>query len=703
MIRAAAGRLLVLAASLLLVATSALAASAPESMTVDPHAEVIELGVGIVVLADREDRFAAADVLAGRHDDARVTYPRTPPNLGYPRHPHWALIELRNNHDVALERLLVLWRGSTHRQQAHILVQPDGEPALAPQTSAGLDLRSRHSVIRLHLPPHSTTRIAVRLHTHTALSLDYRLLQSEALAAVDRIDYWFFGLLAGIVGAIGIYVLALYFALRERLYLLFAGFSVCNILYQIHTEGYAYLVWPEAQRVWGNALGTYSGVLFALLIIQFIRNYMSLPTLVPRLDRWLLVPVIVILCLVFIVYPFSPWLGNTLAALGVILGTVVSTFVALRGSLLSRPVWSFLIATLFFFALGVVHLLKRIGVLPDLQALALVLQLGSAATTIAFAIAVMERIRRVVEEKRLAQIEYADRLEHQVAARTAEMREAKEGAERALLQLQSTRKQLLEADKMASLGQLVAGVSHEVNTPLGIAVTASSHLTERSTALEKRLAQGELSRSELTAYLSETREAGAMIERNLERAAHLVRSFKQVSVDRTSDGRRRFDLAEQLAELIESLRVSWKRRPVSVTVDCADGIVLDSFPGALGQVITNLIQNALLHGFGPEQPGSIHIAARELDEANIELVVDDDGAGLDQPTLARIFDPFFTTKRNQGGTGLGLNIVYNLVVQKLGGEIVARSELNRGLRMTLHLPRNAPKGGSADPVQPPAG
>jgi signal transduction histidine kinase len=679
----------------LLLAQAASAALDSRMAAIATDAPRIELGSAIQVYADRAGRFAAADILAGRHEEDRVEITRAPPNLGYPRHPYWAVLALRNDGERPLDRLLTLWRGNTHRQLAHILVEPDGVPPLPLTTSIGFDVRSRHSVVRLSLPPHSTTRVAIRLQTATALSLDYRLLDAEELAAIDRVDYWFFGLLAGIVGAIGIYVLALFFALRERLYLLFAGFAFGNVLYQLHTEGYAYLLWPEAQRGWGNALGTFGGTLFALMIIQFIRDYMNLPTLVPRLDRWLLGPVMLLLCLVFVSYPFAPWLGNTLAALGVILGTVVSTFVALRGATVSPPVWSFMIATLAFFALGVVHLLKRIGVLPDLQSLALVLQLGSAATTIAFAIAVMERIRRVVEEKRLAQLEYADRLEHKVAARTAELREAKEGAERALAQLQSTRKQLLEADKMASLGQLVAGVSHEVNTPLGIAVTASSHLTERSATLEKRLARGELSQSELASYLSETREAGAMIERNLERAAHLIRSFKQVSVDRTSDGRRRFDLATQIAELIESLRLSWKRRPVRLTIDCPTGILLDSFPGALGQVITNLIQNALLHGFAADQPGHIHIQAREVDTASVELVFEDDGAGLDAATLARIFDPFFTTKRNQGGTGLGLNIVYNLVAQKLGGEIDAWSEPGRGLRLTLRLPRKAPQSAEA--------
>ncbi len=661
-------------------------------VTVDPSHETLLLGDQIEVLVDRDGDFKLEDVLAGRHDSARVTNKRSPPNLGYPKHPYWAVLELRNESAASMDRLLVLWRGSTHRQQALIVSTADSEPPASPRFSDAQDVLARHSIIRLNLPAHSTTRIVVRLETYTALSLDYRLLTDSQLASIDRIDYWFFGLLVGIVIAIGIYVLALFFALRERLYLLFGIFAVGNVIYQVHTEGYAYLLWPEAMRPWGNALGTFGGTIFSLMIVQFIREYMDLPSLVPRLDRWLVRPVLWMLVSVFFLFPVLPWLGNTVAALGVISGTVVSSIAALRGSMLVRPVWSFLGATLGFFALGIVHLLKRLGILADLQSLSLVLQIGSAGTTMAFAIAVMVRVRRMVEAQRAAQIDYADKLERKVSERTSQLLESKESAEHALAQLKSTQRQLLEADKMASLGQLVAGVSHEVNTPLGVAVTASSHLTERSRILQNQLANDSLSRSDLEAYIAETRDAGAMIERNLERAAHLIRSFKQVSVDRTSDGRRRFELATQISELIDSLRVSWKRRPVTLSVDCPSGIELDSFPGALGQVLTNLIQNALLHGFDPEEAGQMRIGVKQLDPSTVQIIFEDNGKGMTQATLARIFDPFFTTKRNQGGTGLGLNIVYNLVVQKLGGEIEASSKPGQGLRLTIRLPTHAPTG-----------
>jgi signal transduction histidine kinase len=169
-----------------------------------------------------------------------------------------------------------------------------------------------------------------------------------------------------------------------------------------------------------------------------------------------------------------------------------------------------------------------------------------------------------------------------------------------------------------------------------------------------------------------------------------VRSFKQVSVDRSSDGRREFELAGFLAELTQSLRLLWKHRPISLQIDCPPGITLDSFPGTLGQVLTNLAQNALLHAFAENQPGRMQIGVRALDGARIELDFSDNGRGIPPADLPRVFEPFFTTRRNSGGTGLGLHIVHNLVTQKLGGSLAIESQPGIGTTVHLRLPRHAP-------------
>ena len=285
-------------------------------------------------------------------------------------------------------------------------------------------------------------------------------------------------------------------------------------------------------------------------------------------------------------------------------------------------------------------------------------------------------------------------LEIMVVERTAELSLAKGSAELALEQLRGAQRQLVQAEKMASLGQLVAGVAHELNTPLGIALTASSMLSDESRTLKKSVVANTLSTAQLSGYLDVAERAGVMVDSNLARAAQLVRSFKQVSLDRSTDERRRFELSGYLSDLLTGLELSWKRRPISLKITCAPGIVLDSYPDALSQVIGTLSQNALQHAFAPEAVGNMQISAElfalENDANAVRLVFSDDGKGMSDADLARVFEPFFTTKRGQGSTGLGLHIVFNLVHARLGGEIEVASTLGVGTRFTVTFPCVAP-------------
>ncbi len=269
--------------------------------------------------------------------------------------------------------------------------------------------------------------------------------------------------------------------------------------------------------------------------------------------------------------------------------------------------------------------------------------------------------------------------------RTRALKESKDKAEQTLIQLESTVKELVRTEKMAALGQLVAGVAHEVNTPLGIALTANSVVTEESQLLQKILASGNIRRQELDNYLSKLVQAGQLLDNNLQRAAQLVANFKQVSVDLTADNQRRFNLARYLDELLDSLSLMWRNRKIRLQMDCPDNIEMDSFPGTIGQIVTNFTQNAVVHGFKDRESGEITIQCRMQDEL-VEMVFADNGAGIDSEFIERIFDPFFTTNRHQGGTGLGLHIVFNLITQKLGGSVKVSSTPGEGTRFTLLLP-----------------
>ena len=288
--------------------------------------------------------------------------------------------------------------------------------------------------------------------------------------------------------------------------------------------------------------------------------------------------------------------------------------------------------------------------------------------------------------KRLRQEALA--LEHMVEKRTHQLSEAKivvehtvEELQQTLSSLKSTQRQLVRSEKMAVLGQLVAGVAHEVNTPLGVALTGSSFLRESTEALASTLSTGQLKKQDLDNFLGSAIESSQLIERNLHRAANLISNFKQVSVDRTSGDRRSFELKSFLAEVEQSLVTLWRNRPLQLRVDCPAGIKMDSFPGTLSQVITILAQNSLLHAFAPDEAGQMWLTVRLLEQeaadipAQIELTFTDNGKGIPAADLDKVFEPFFTTKRAQGGTGLGLHILFNLVSERLGGTVYVESGL----------------------------
>ena len=261
-----------------------------------------------------------------------------------------------------------------------------------------------------------------------------------------------------------------------------------------------------------------------------------------------------------------------------------------------------------------------------------------------------------------------------------------------LVMVRRTQSQLVESEKMASLGGLVAGVAHEINTPIGIGVTAASFLERKSRECRERFASGELKRSDLEGFLEDAGESTRMILSNLERAAALVRSFKQVAVDQTSEERRRFVLRSYLDDVLASLRPRLKRTSHTVTVRCPEGLEIDSFPGALAQVITNLLVNSLIHGFEEGVSGRIGFDLALDDEGWLLFGYFDDGRGMDEAVRTRIFEPFFTTARGQGGSGLGMHIVYNLVTRTLGGTIVCESAPGRGVRFTMRIPTGLEPG-----------
>ncbi|MCW7753601.1 ATP-binding protein [Desulfobotulus sp. H1] len=252
--------------------------------------------------------------------------------------------------------------------------------------------------------------------------------------------------------------------------------------------------------------------------------------------------------------------------------------------------------------------------------------------------------------------------------------------------LQNTREQLVQSEKMASLGSLVAGISHEINTPVGNSITAASFLGEKTRQIQKTFSSGELRQSDFTAYMSTAVEATDILETNLKRAADLITGFKQVAVDQTSNLQRRFLLRNHLEDTILSLTPRLRHTHHKTIIHCPEKLELYQNPGAISQIATNLILNSLTHAFDPEDRGEMHFDIQQSGDM-VKMIYRDNGKGVSAQTLKHIFDPFYTTARGSGGTGLGMHIVYNLVSQTLRGSILCESPEEGGIRFVLLFPR----------------
>jgi PAS domain S-box-containing protein len=271
-----------------------------------------------------------------------------------------------------------------------------------------------------------------------------------------------------------------------------------------------------------------------------------------------------------------------------------------------------------------------------------------------------------------------------------EMRKAKDAAEAALRNLRETQNSLIEAEKLAALGRLVAGVAHEVNNPVGISLTVASSLERKTAMFTAEVERGDLRRSRLTEFLETSRDASSQLVANLNRAAELIQSFKQVAADRNYSDQRTFDLGDLTEQVVMSLRPGLRKHHLTLTVDCQPNLTMNSYPGPYGQVLTNLFLNSVAHAFPDGRPGAVDIQVREAGKDNVEILFSDNGCGMSLDVRRRAFDPFFTTRRDQGGTGLGLHIVYSIVTNRLGGRLDLDSEPGKGTRIQIILPRVAP-------------
>ncbi|MFY8353012.1 sensor histidine kinase [Pseudoalteromonas sp. SSM20] len=282
-----------------------------------------------------------------------------------------------------------------------------------------------------------------------------------------------------------------------------------------------------------------------------------------------------------------------------------------------------------------------------------------------------------LKENELALEKLNHSLEEKVQERTLQLEQNNQQLLQTLDELEKMQQDLIESEKMASLGNLVAGVAHEINTPLGIAITGVSSSEESIALIESQLANKTLNQATLVNEINKQREAYQLVQRNLERAEALISNFKQVAVDQSSEQMRDVQVSDYLEQLRTSLSPLTKGKEITISIACSPSLIVETYPGAWYQVMSNLIQNSVTHGFDGLSKGNIAISVT-LNNGKLVVLYQDDGKGVSEEVRERMFEPFVTTKRNQGGSGLGMHIVYNLVTQLLNGEITSRRVENQG-------------------------
>lgn len=304
----------------------------------------------------------------------------------------------------------------------------------------------------------------------------------------------------------------------------------------------------------------------------------------------------------------------------------------------------------------------------------------------------MRSMAQTLRQREQALRDMNEELELRVQQRTQHLQHANAELEQTMQQLASTQSELVQAGKMSALGSMVAGIAHEMNTPVGNARLVATTLRDTARKMARDVTTGQVSRSQLLASIETVSGGADLIDRSLERAADLVQSFKQVAVDQTSNRRRAFSLQEVIHENEVLLAPRLRGAGAVVHVQAPkEKLMMDSYPGALGQVITNLIENALVHGYAGHSGGRIDVRVQACEGEQVQVQVCDQGQGIPVESLGKVFDPFFTTRLGQGGSGLGLSIVYGLVTRTLGGRISVESTTGQGTTFTLVLPLQGPQ------------
>lgn len=661
------------------------------------------------VLEDPGGTLTLADVqqpdVAGRFKFGQA--PASALSLGFTRSAYWLRLNLHNPTEQALQRMLEIGYPLLSSVQFY---QPGPDGAYhairtgAAEPFASRPYAHRYFVFPLTLPAQANQVVYVRLQSTDSIVVPARLWGVSAFHAYERKDYgaqaWYFGMASAMV----LFNVLLFVVLRDGIYLLYVIFATTMSLGLAGSNGLPKeFLWPQS-TLWADVAHFVCYSISLAVLLLFMRRMLNTYALLPKTDA-LIRGVAGALLLTPIGFALAPRYFGEPTVLLYVVAICLTLGVGLFCALVKRQRSAIFFAAAFsMFCFGAAALaLRGLGWLPSNVLTINGVQVGSALEMILLAIALADRFNELRKEKDRAQglalqaqhetlraeqqvietLRSSEKLlEGRVSDRTAELRATIE-------RLKQTQADLVQAEKLASLGSLVAGVAHELNTPIGNAIVTASALEDATREFEVTMARGEMRKSTLNNFVESTVPMAELIVRSCRRAADLIHSFKRVAVDQTSEQRRVFDLHDLVEDNIAALRPSFRDLPWVIAIDIPTGIACDSYPGPLGQVIASIVHNAQAHAFKGRSAGTLTVSA-VLQSDRVEMTFADDGNGMESAVLGRIFEPFYTTRLGHGGSGLGLSISLNLVTGVLGGSLQARSEPGHGTCFTLRLPLTAP-------------
>ena len=553
------------------------------------------------------------------------------------------------------------------------------------------------------IPLHQTDTLQhtyyVRFRTEGSMQLSMNIYSEKVFFKKAIKTETYYGIFFGIMLALFLYNLSVYFSLRDISYLHCVILILTNTIFQGVLSGhiFQYLL---GNSMWLNNNLIPISIFFAeFCMILFAKSFLNTKRYSAGLNlvlNYALYLALISMFAVFIVgYNISAQIATRISLLYILLCLLSGVICLFKGNRAARI---YILAFTLYLMGAVAMSLMTVGLLPRNLLTTHGMEIGSMLMWIFLSLALTNNYKLSINEKNKAQEEInqmrqreQESLERKVKERTIEIEEKneklkqqKEELQTTLDYLRKTQAQLIESEKLSALGGLVAGVAHEINTPVGIGVTAASNLQEEIEKMAALFEQDKISRKDFKEFLEYSVDSVNLILKNLERTAELVQSFKQVSADQLSEQQRVFNFRSYLDDIIRSLYPKFKPKEVEFEIVCDENLELNSYPGAYAQIFTNLLLNSFIHGFDEKKSGkiSIHISAGVH---MLKIEYRDDGKGISKTDLPHIFEPFFTSEKHQG-TGLGLNIVYNLVKQKLKGTVFCESEPGRGVLFLIEIP-----------------